>query len=596
MNKRLLFWLFALLIVLPFGCKKEADWLDEELNPTQISPEQPSAERITLDEAMKAFEAEEKAAKNRIVENGLVFSKGNFVVRTPVWNFSFDRKINGSNSNVISVPLVYDKGDLGASLSGFRRLLAFKDNRGRTQMYVLEVLGDKAYMEKNKSKINSKDFTGRIHVLNWAGDCLYGIRVNNGRVVGYSFVSDDVPRSGKPLVLSGRVACFGFNACDMSNPMVRCSGCGGSGSMGIGGAFEGSLSDGILNLCSQRSCAYTLVYYNCNNFANDCYDPTIIPGASLFLPSPGAPPVAGIIDHFLGFGGSEPASGLPYDSYNDFLNYLATNGVQLNQAEVERIIDHLNVGPFEDAGNDPNFLYELAREYATLGLLYPSMGKFDRYYRAYQNVVTRRMQSVLDILGLIPGGGEIADAINGGLYLMKGDATNASLSFASMAPIGGQWITAGKWTKNALKCLGGSVFVTTSGLIFRTHVVESKVVHRLSHVFSHTVNDLTKPTHGVFAVGNQIIETIEEGWSRVQAIPAHRWDSAMPVGRSETIDGVTRELRIGEGGIVYETFKIDMGRKVGIEGGSTGKGGTLDKIAISVVRGTTEVVTAFPTK
>jgi hypothetical protein len=70
----------------------------------------------------------------------------------------------------------------------------------------------------------------------------------------------------------------------------------------------------------------------------------------------------------------------------------------------------------------------------------------------------------------------------------------------------------------------------------------------------------------------------------------------MPVGRSETIDGVTRELRIGEGGVVYETFKIDMGRKIGVEGGTSGTGGALNKVAISVVRGTTEVVTAFPTK
>lgn len=591
MNKRLLFWVFALLLVLPFGCTKDTNWLDEEINPTDIT-KQPSAERITLSEAMTAFEEQEKAGRTRAAENALLGKT--VVTKMPVWNFAFDRKLAGLSNNVISVPLVYDKGDLGATVSGFRRLLAFKDKRGRTQLYVMEVLGDKAYMTKNSGKIRSKDFSGRIHILNWDGDCVYGIKVDNGKITGYSFVTDDLPTVRKP-VISGRVACFGFNACDMSNPMVRCSGCGG-GSMGIGGAFEGSLSDGILNLCSQRSCAYTLVYYNCNSFANDCYDPTVIPGSSLYLPNPGAPPVAGIIDHFLGFGGSEPSSGLPYDSYNDFLNYLATNGVQLNHAEVERVIDHLNAGPFEDTGNDPNFLYELGREYATLGLLYPSMGKFDRYYRAYQNVVTRRMQSVLDVLGLVPGGGEVADAINGGLYLMKGDATNASLSFASMAPIGGQWLTVGKWTKNALKCLGGSVFVTTSGLIFRTHVVESKVVHRLSHVFSHTVNDLTKPTHGVFAVGNQIIETIEEGWSRVQSVPAHRWDAAMPVGRSETIDGVTRELRIGEGGVVYETFKIDMGRKIGVEGGTSGTGGALNKVAISVVRGTTEVVTAFPTK
>lgn len=590
MKKRNLLFVFAILLLLPFSCKQDLGLMEEEM-PSNIT-EPSSDNRISLAEAIQGYEKELRGR----VGVGVDGSADNVPIKTPLWDYAFDRRINGVANNVISVPLLYSKGDLGATLSGYRRLLAFKNKQNKLEYYILEVLGDKTYMAKNNYKINSADFTGRIHILNWDGECLYGMKVNQGKFAGYSYVTGFVAgpqRNG--LVASNRVACFGFSACDMSNPMIRCSGCS-SGSTGVGGAFEGSLSDGLMNLCSQRSCAYMLVYYNCNGYANDCYDPTMIPGASIYMPNPGPPPTAGLIDHFLGFGGSAPANGLPYDSYNDFLTYLIGNGVQVNNEEVERIIDRLSPGPFEEVSNDPNFLYEMAREYATLSLLYPTMNKFDRYYKAYQNVVTHRMQSLLDVLGLIPGGGEVADAINGGLYLMKGDATNASLSFAAMAPIGGQWATVGKWTKNALKCLGGSVFITTSGLIFRTHVIEGKVVHRLSHVFEHTVDDLTKPTHGVFAVGNQIIETIEEGWSKVQAIPQFRWSQTLQVGKSETIDGVTRELRIGEGGVTYETFKIDMGRKVGLEGGINGKGDALNKISVSVVKGTTEVITAFPAK
>jgi len=43
----------------------------------------------------------------------------------------------------------------------------------------------------------------------------------------------------------------------------------------------------------------------------------------------------------------------------------------------------------------------------------------------------------LDVLGLVPGIGEIADGLNAGIYAIEGDATNAGLSLASMIPVGG---------------------------------------------------------------------------------------------------------------------------------------------------------------
>ena len=53
-------------------------------------------------------------------------------------------------------------------------------------------------------------------------------------------------------------------------------------------------------------------------------------------------------------------------------------------------------------------------------------------------------QFILDILGLIPGFGELADGVNGIIYTLRGDALNAALSFAACIPFAGWAATGGK--------------------------------------------------------------------------------------------------------------------------------------------------------
>lgn len=50
----------------------------------------------------------------------------------------------------------------------------------------------------------------------------------------------------------------------------------------------------------------------------------------------------------------------------------------------------------------------------------------------------------LDVLGLVPGFGEVADGINGLIYLAEGRKLEAGLSFAAMIPFAGWGATAGK--------------------------------------------------------------------------------------------------------------------------------------------------------
>ncbi|MEB7453645.1 hypothetical protein [Lysinibacillus sphaericus] len=54
------------------------------------------------------------------------------------------------------------------------------------------------------------------------------------------------------------------------------------------------------------------------------------------------------------------------------------------------------------------------------------------------------LQVGLDLVGLIPGFGEIADRVNGIIYLARGDKVNAALSFGAMIPFAGWAATGGK--------------------------------------------------------------------------------------------------------------------------------------------------------
>jgi hypothetical protein len=179
---------------------------------------------------------------------------------------------------------------------------------------------------------------------------------------------------------------------------------------------------------------------------------------------------------------------------------------------------------------------------------------------------------MLDGIGMFPVIGEPADAINGGIYLLEGNYEDASLTFAAMVPIVGWGATATKWARNALK-FSDNAFHSSSGLVFK----HNKYGNRLSHVMEHTTNDLAKPIHGVFNVGEgNLVGTLDEAWEIAQ----------------KGGDNVTKTVQ--ENGNV--SYVIDMGREIGFEGGSKGSGDALSKINIVVEQGSSDVVTAFPTK
>lgn len=61
------------------------------------------------------------------------------------------------------------------------------------------------------------------------------------------------------------------------------------------------------------------------------------------------------------------------------------------------------------------------------------------------------IQFVLDLVGLVPGFGEVADGANALISLLRGDYVGAALSAAAMIPFAGWAATAGKGAKYAIK-------------------------------------------------------------------------------------------------------------------------------------------------
>ena len=61
------------------------------------------------------------------------------------------------------------------------------------------------------------------------------------------------------------------------------------------------------------------------------------------------------------------------------------------------------------------------------------------------------VQIGLDVVGLVPGVGEIADGANGLISLARGDYTGAALSFGAMIPFAGWGATGAKWVRTGVR-------------------------------------------------------------------------------------------------------------------------------------------------
>jgi len=104
-----------------------------------------------------------------------------------------------------------------------------------------------------------------------------------------------------------------------------------------------------------------------------------------------------------------------------------------------------NIPGYENHPNfDPIYWMHFRIQCVILRVEHPEWSNAKIYWEASKEMV----HLTLDIVGLIPVVGEIADLANGAIYTIEGDGVNATLSYAAMIPIGG-WVATG--TKLAKK-------------------------------------------------------------------------------------------------------------------------------------------------
>ncbi|MEE9362428.1 MAG: AHH domain-containing protein [Cellulophaga sp.] len=99
-----------------------------------------------------------------------------------------------------------------------------------------------------------------------------------------------------------------------------------------------------------------------------------------------------------------------------------------------------------------NYYNYVKTQVAIIKSQYPSNYQFTNWEltKIYMEANLDAFQFGLDLIGIIPAFGEIADITNGVIYTVRGDGVNASLSYSSAIPLAG-WFTTG--TKLGLKVI-----------------------------------------------------------------------------------------------------------------------------------------------
>lgn len=115
------------------------------------------------------------------------------------------------------------------------------------------------------------------------------------------------------------------------------------------------------------------------------------------------------------------------------------------------------------------------------------------------------LQVGLDLIGLIPGVGEVADGVNGLIYLARGDKVNAALSFGAMIPIVGWAATGGKFVKKG----AGVVKSVTEGV---QNVLKGPVGRVVDQAKKQVANVKTQIQSKVAEVKQQLRQLRPQQW------------------------------------------------------------------------------------
>lgn len=115
-------------------------------------------------------------------------------------------------------------------------------------------------------------------------------------------------------------------------------------------------------------------------------------------------------------------------------------------------------------------------------------------------------QTALDVAGLVPGAGEVADCLNGLISLARGNYADAALSFAAMIPVIGGVATATKQAKKVAKAEGVYDLIVKNGDDVKGYVGQSENVFK-------RIADHFKPTKG------KLKHTVKQGEPIIHKMP-----------------------------------------------------------------------------
>lgn len=131
----------------------------------------------------------------------------------------------------------------------------------------------------------------------------------------------------------------------------------------------------------------------------------------------------------------------------------ALNSTAYNQA----LQNNLSIFPSFLPVMSPQIAAAHYAHYAMLKEEYPNWSKTRLHWFAFKDI----FHTGLDVMGLVPGFGEVFDLANAGVYAVSGDWTNAGLSLVATIPFVGWTTITAKWAKRVYSLSNGNkVFLT----------------------------------------------------------------------------------------------------------------------------------------
>ena len=109
---------------------------------------------------------------------------------------------------------------------------------------------------------------------------------------------------------------------------------------------------------------------------------------------------------------------------------------------------------------------------AVLRYNHPDWSDLKIYWEASKDIV----HITLDVFGMVPIVGEVADLTNGVLYLIEGDGVNATLSFAATVPIAGWTATGSKYAVKIIEASGNVAYTINNRVRLTWKVLSNGII------------------------------------------------------------------------------------------------------------------------